>query len=73
MYGRTGDFKEFSISNIGPPLIDKIQIPVQILARAVQLCCLDQNTPFQMGINVHTRFDLYSSCAVAQGTLKNSP
>ena len=34
---------------------------------------LDQKTAFKMGINGHTRFDLYSSCTVVQGTLKISP
>ena len=53
--------------------IEKIQFPVHILPRTVQLCCLDQNTPFKMGINVHTRFDLYSSCTAAQVTFKKSP
>ena len=61
MYGRTGHFEEFPIANIEPS-IDKIQIPVNILPRTVQLCCLDQETAFKMGINGHTRFDLYSSC-----------
>ena len=45
---------------------------MHILPRTVKLCCLDQNTPFKMGINGHTRFDLYSSCTAAQVTLKNS-
>ena len=71
MYGRTGHFEELSIANIGPS-IDKIYIPVNILPRTVQLCYLDQKTAFKMGINGHTRFDLYSSCTVVQGTLKNS-
>ena len=72
MYGRKGHFEEFSIANIGPS-IDKIQIPVNILLRTVQLCCLDIKTAFKKGINGDTRFDLYSSCTVVQGTLKNSP
>ena len=66
------DFEELSIANIGPS-IDNIQIPVDTLPRTVQLCCYDQKTAFKMGINGHTRFDLYSSWTVVQGTLKNSP
>ena len=69
---RPGHFEEFSIVNKGPS-IDKIQIPVNILPRTVQLCCFDQKTAFKMGINGHTRFGMYSSCTVVQGTLKNSP
>ena len=72
MYGRTGQFEEFSIANIEPS-IDKIKIAVNILPKSVQLCYLDQKTAFKMGINGHTRFDLYTSCTVVQGTLKNSP
>ena len=33
---------------------------------------LDQNAALQMGINGHTRLDLYSSCTDVQLTLKNS-
>ena len=72
MYRRIGHFEEFSIAIIGPS-IEEIQIPVNILPKTVQLCCEDQKTAFKMGINGHTRFDLYSSCTVVQGTLKNSP
>ena len=72
VYSRTGHFEGFSIANIGP-YIEKNQIPVNILLRTVQLCCSVQNTAFKMGIKGHTRFDLYSSCTVVQGTLKNSP
>ena len=43
---------------------------VNILPRTVQLCGLDQKTPFKMGINGHTRLDLYSSCTAGQVTLK---
>ena len=50
--------------------IEKTQIPVNILPRTVQLCRLDQKTPFKMGINGHTRLDLYSSCTAVQVTLK---
>ena len=72
MYGRIGHFEELSIANIGPS-IEKIQIPLYILPRTVQLCCLDQKSAFKIGINGHTRSDLYSSCTAAQGNLKNSP
>ena len=71
-YGRTGHFEELSIANVGLS-IDKIQIPVNKLPWTVQLCSLDQKKSFKMGINGHTRFDLYSSCTVVQDTLKNSP
>ena len=50
--------------------IEKTQIPDNILPRTVQLCRLDQKTPFKMGINGHTRLDLYSSCTAVQVTLK---
>ena len=53
LYGRTGHFWKILIANyrIWKPTIEKIQFPVHILPRTVQLCCLDQNTPFKMGIN----------------------
>ena len=50
--------------------LTKTQISVNILPRTVQLCRLDQKTPFKMGINGHTRLDLYSSCTAGQVTLK---
>ena len=40
------------------PYLKKSQISVNILPRTVQLCRLDQKTPFKMGINGHTRLDL---------------
>ena len=50
----------------------KTQISVNILPRTVQLCRLDQKTPFKMGINGHTRLDLYSSCTARTGHFENS-
>ena len=52
--------------------IEETQIPVNILPRAVQTSRLDQNAALRMGINGHTRLDLYRSCTAVQVTLKNS-
>ena len=54
-------------------LFEKTQIPVNILPRTVQTSRLDQNAALRMGINGHTRLDLYSSCTAGQVTLKNFP
>ena len=45
LYGRTGTVQVKSGMSI-----ENTQIPVNILPRTVQLCCLDQKTPFKMGI-----------------------
>ena len=39
---------------------DIFKFTVQILPKGVRLCLSDQNTPFQMGINLHSRLDLYT-------------
>ena len=72
VYTPTGNFEKFSIAISHTIHMGEIfKILVQILAKGVQMCLLDQNTPLQMGINVHARLDLYTYCSLPQETLKN--
>ena len=66
-------FEEFSTANIGPS-IEKIQIPVNILPKIVQLCCLDQKTALRWeSMDIPDLTCTARAGTVVQGTLKNSP